>query len=181
MHLANTHIEAHTKWPQLESNHGYRRLRTAMIQGCRVLLRGPHQVGGRRDSRSPLQWYSRGRGARRGGSMMLVDARSHHSLRCRLAVFHLWWSWTRVLPLSVAIRRVQIFPGGICPVSAGSSATSQVQRTTVGVLKSSCMPRPALTVVLPVSIMSIDESRKLLMADGHICWHVVDALGTNER
>lgn len=50
--------------------------------------------------------------------MMLADASSHYSLLFRLAVFHLWWSWTRVLPLSVSNRRVQIFPGGICLVSA---------------------------------------------------------------
>ena len=118
MQLVAIHIRVHTRWLQLASNRGYRRLRRAMIQGCLGLPRAPRRVGPRRDSHSPLRWYSRGRGARRGGSMMLVDASSHYSLRFRLVVFHLWWSWTELLPLSASNRRVQIFPGGICLVSA---------------------------------------------------------------
>lgn len=42
--------------------------------------------------------------------MTLVGASSHYLLRLYWAVFHLQWSWTRTLLLSVSDRRVQILP-----------------------------------------------------------------------
>lgn len=50
--------------------------------------------------------------------MTLGDASSHYPLRLRFAVFHLWWNRTRILPLSVSNRLVQVFPERIFLVSA---------------------------------------------------------------
>ena len=67
---------------------------------------------------------------------------------------------------------MQIFPVGRLPRKYRTAA-GQVQQTTVGVFKSSCMPSPALMTVLPVSMMSIDESRKLVMANETIVIYIL--------